>query len=824
MREKATPEFIARYRQSDGTPQSLEEHLEGVAKLAKRFAAKIGLPTFGKLLGSSHDLGKYSKVFQDYLKSSEGRLEPDDDDYVDPHRSKGKIDHSSAGAQFVWQHKKGSNFHHHLAANIVALCIASHHSGVIDCLAPNGVDVFSRRMGKPDEKTHYTEALDSLNEALKNRSIELLTLPELEYELRQRLEGLKDVFTSPVTSLFALGFLVRFLFSTLIDADRLNSAERMPLPEVEWQTLISFLEQHLTKLGGVHAIDAIRAQISLACLQSAEREKGLYRLTVPTGGGKTLASLRFALHHAAKHGMDRIIYVVPFTSIIDQNARVARSVFAPLENEDKRVVLEHHSNLTPEQDTSTSKLLSENWDAPIVYTTAVQFLETLFAGGTRGVRRLHQLANAVIIFDEIQTIPIRTVHLFNNAVNFLVSQCGSTVLFCTATQPLLDRVDVNNGAAKLSNASEMMGENLNDLFRNLRRARIEDHCKDGGWTADEVATAALGELADSGSVLIIVNKKSQAKELFERLHGETEHVYHLSTSMCPAHRMTVLDEIRTCLDPNRQQPVICVSTQLIEAGVDVDFGSVIRYLAGLDSIAQAAGRCNRNGRRAIGRVLVVNPAHENLDRLPDIRIAQGVTRRVLHEFKGDPETFGGDLQSPQVMERYFSYYFFSRSQEMTFPVSNKDIDGMVVKSDLLTLLSTNNDAVEIYKNEQRQAPPTLLRQAFMSAAAAFKVIDSPTEGVIVPYGDGERLITALVSCGGEDRLSLMKKAQRYSVNLFPYEAEELKRKRRLYEVWPDSKICYLDERNYSEEFGASLEEVSEMKLLLVSGGDNEEPY
>lgn len=807
-------EYVARYRQSNGRPQSIKEHLEGVAELAERFAAKIDLPKTGRVMGWNHDPGKYSKGFQDYLRSSEGRLEPDDDDYIDPRKARGKIDHSTAGAQFVWRNSGKSPFQQ-LAASIMALCIASHHSGLIDCISPGGTDVFGKRMEKPDDKTHFAEVIELFDEEIKSRSIELLTSAELENELKNRLAQLKGISNSAETGQFVLGFLTRFLFSALIDADRLNSAERMPSAKVEWQPLIALLEKRLTEFKINNKIDTIRADISQACLQCAERDKGLYQLTVPTGGGKTLASLRFSLHHAAKHGMDRIIYVVPYTSIIDQNARVARTVFAPLENNGAQIVLEHHSNLTPEQDTSESKLLAENWDAPIIYTTAVQFLETLFSGGTRGVRRLHQLANAVIVFDEIQTIPIRTVHLFNNAINFLVSQCGSTAVFCTATQPLLDRVEPLKGAAKLSATPEIMGKNVDHLFRDLHRARIEDHCKDGGWTVDEVAEAAEEELADSGSVLVIVNKKSQAKELFERLRGTTEHVYHLSTSMCPAHRMAVLDKIKMCLDPERPLPVVCVSTQLIEAGVDVDFGSVIRYLAGLDSIAQAAGRCNRNGRRDAGRVLIVNAAYENLDSLNDIRTAQDVAKRVLREYRDDPATFDHNLQSPKVMERYYFYHFFNRSHEMTFPVTSKNIKGMTGKSDLLTLLSTNCNAVEIYKNDQRKAPQTPLRQAFMSAAEAFKVIDSPTEGAIVPYGDGERIITTLMCCSPEDRDLLLKRAQRYSVNLFPHEMKKMKEARAVIEVWVGSGIYYLNERHYSDDFGASVDGVAEMKTIII---------
>jgi len=812
MEKIDTADIIARYRQSDGSPQPLIEHLEGVAELASMFTGKIGLPTMGRLMGWHHDDGKSSKAFQDYLKSSEGKIEPDDDDFIDARKAKGKIDHSTAGAQFIRRESGASNVQQ-VAASIMALCIASHHSGMIDCLAPDGTDAFSKRMEKDDHKTHYTEAVRLMNEEIKGRTGKLLASPDLDKELTERLAHLRGICVSHETGQFMLGFLTRFLFSALIDADRLNSAERTVSVGPDWRLLSSIFEANYAGLAVRNKIDIIRGEISVACLQSAERDKGLCQLTVPTGGGKTLASLRFALHHAAKHGMDRIIYVVPYTSIIDQNARVARSIFAFQEVTGKQIVLEHHSNLTPEQDTNESKLLAENWDAPIIYTTAVQFLETLFAAGTRGVRRLHQLANAVIIFDEIQTVPVRTIYLFNNAINFLVSQCGSTAVFCTATQPLLDRVDAAKGAARLSASPEMMGENKGNLFRELHRARIEDRCKDGGWTVEEITTAAVDELADSGSVLIIVNKKSQARELFERLRGTTEHVYHLSTGMCSAHRMSVLDKIKICLNSEKPLPVICVSTQLIEAGVDVDFGSVIRYLAGLDSIAQAAGRCNRNGRRESGRVLIVNPANEGLDKLREIRQAQGISRRVLDEFRNDPAEFDHDLQSPKVMERYYHYYLSQLAHEMGFPVERRDVDR---DDDLLNLLSANIASVEAYKAATKQAPPLHLRQSFMTAAKAFTAIDSPTEGVIVPYGDGKRIIAELSATSRfDDKTSLMKAAQRYSVNMFPYELDTLREKRRLFEAWDESRIYCLDERHYSELFGASIEEVSEMSTLIA---------
>lgn len=816
-------QYIARYRQSDGSPQTLLEHLEGVSALASAFAEKIGLSRFGELMGLLHDLGKYSKAFQSYLKSSEGKIEPDDDENVDFRKMKGKIDHSTAGAQYLREQAKSDSKFWQIAADIMALCIVSHHSGLIDCLAPDGTDVFSKRMKKLNDKSHTVEVDENLEDQLRNRVQAMLASSQIDGELHCRLEQIGHGVQLVEVGQFMLGFLVRFLFSALIDADRLNSAERKPATRPNWQPLIEILEIHLANFTVKNRIDEIRADISKSCLQAAVRGKGLFQLTVPTGGGKTLASLRFALHHADKHKMDRIIYVVPYTSIIDQNASVARSVFSSLEGSGRQIVLEHHSNLTPEQDTSESKLLAENWDAPIIYTTAVQLLETLFAAGTRGVRRLHQLANAVIIFDEIQTIPIRTIHLFNNAINFLVGQCGSTVVFCTATQPILDKVDPKKGAARLSSDAEMM-PNVDELFRDLHRARIEDHCKDAGWTEEEVAEIALQELGDSGSVLIIVNKKAQAKALYKRIHGKLEHVYHLSTSMCPAHRTAILDKVKTCLNPDNPTPVVCISTQLIEAGVDVDFGTVIRYLAGLDSIAQAAGRCNRHGWRETGRVLIVNLANEGLDRLLEIRTAQEVTKRVLREFMDNPALLDYDLQSPKAMKLYYDYYFFQRTHEMAFPVGMRDVRGLSRNDDLLTLLSTNAGAVQIYMNEWKQAPALHLRQSFMSAAKAFKAIDSPTEGVIVPYGEGERNIAELSGAGFEDKERLLKKAQRFSVNLFPYELNRLKEQRRLYEVWSGSGIYYLDSRHYSEEFGVSMEPVADMMLLIVSGGDNEESY
>ena len=812
--------FLAHYRESDHAPQSVSEHLEGASTFASVFAGKIGLSSLGTLAGLLHDMGKYSAAFQVYLKSAIGLPTSglSDEGGIDAKSMKGKIDHSSAGAQLVWQASQdGQSLLWRLAGHMIALCVASHHSGLIDCLSLDGEDAFSKRMAKAIEPTCQADE----EQGVRDHVAQLLAASSIEEELRLRLEAMKDKEPSPGLSTFMLGLLTRFLFSALIDADRLNTADfedetvallRYHGSYPKWQLLIKKLEARLAGFEARSQVDETRAKVSSACLDFACRHKGLYQLCVPTGGGKTLASLRFALHHAQKRGMDRIIYVVPYTSIIDQNAGIARGIFDGQNDGQKQIVLEYHSNLTSEIDTSANKILSQNWDAPIVFTTAVQFLETLFGAGTRGVRRMHQLANAVIIFDEVQTLPVKTIHLFNNAINFLVEQCGSTVVFCTATQPLLDRVDPSKGAARLSMNPQMMPD-VGGLFSELRRVEVIDRRKSGGWTEDEVASAALQEMESAGSVLVIVNTKAHARQIYRRCREKTEHVFHLSTSMCPAHRADTLRSIKERLDVDNPRPVICISTQLIEAGVDVDFGSVIRYMAGLDSIAQAAGRCNRNGLRPTGRVMIVNPSRENLDKLPEIRKAQEVAVRVLDEFRNDPAEFDHDLQSPKAMSRYYHYYFFERAHEMAYSVSPDEIGR---NDTLISLLSTNEQSVQAYKRAHKESPPLLLRQSFKTAARAFEAIDSPTEGVIVPYGDGKDVIAELAaSMRLGEKARLLTKAQQYSVNMFPHEIKKLMKMRRLYEVWQGSGVYWLDSLHYSKDFGASVERVGEMETLTA---------
>lgn len=819
--------IIAHLRKKDHEPQFLWDHLRGVSSLAGQFAEKVGLKETGEVLGLLHDLGKASKEFQNYICSAVGLIDPDQDEYVDVISKKGKVDHSSAGAQLIYNSLYNKGPEKLIVAQILSLCIASHHSGLIDCLSPDGVNAFQKRIEKPEDFTHSYEALSRFTPREKQSINEILNNETVVTQLIQKLKMVKEEEDYQDTVLFKYGLLIRFLFSCLIDADRLDTADFETPGKIQlrnygqyhpWEILIHRLDMKLKEFEeklSKNDVDVLREQVSQSCYSFSTRPKGVYQIKVPTGGGKTLASLRFALNHAAFHQMDRIFYIIPFTSIIDQNADEVRKILEDRDDAGQyldKVVLEHHSNLTPEEETRRQCLLAENWDAPVVFTTQVQFLESLFVSGTKSARRMHQLANSVIIFDEVQTIPIRCVHLFNLALRFLVHSCGSTVVLCTATQPLLDKVDPIHRALTIQPDHKMILDE-GELFRKLKRVQAFDRRKIGGWSDEDVSELVEHEIRAKGSVLIIVNTKKSARSLYQAIADKNiADVYHLSTNMCPAHRLNALRNVKEKL--SSEKPVVCVSTQLIEAGVDISFGSVIRYQAGLDSIVQAAGRCNRNGKSELGNVWIVNPAEENLDKLNDVRIGKENAERVLNEFRNNPDEFENDLLGLIAVERYYEYYFYARKDEMRYKVGKQSSVGR--EDDLFNLLSTNVIAVAEHQRISNSAPPIPFKQSFQAAAKSFYAIDSPALGVVVPYGkEGEEIINDLCCAYELDKqYQLLKKAQRFSVNLLPDELKSMSRKKAIREVQKESGIFFLDEQYYSDQFGWCNEFVNNMKLAV----------
>lgn len=805
---------IAHVRGAGGERQPLADHLTNVSALAGVFAAKVGLPQSGKLSGLLHDLGKYSQAFQRYINSATGLLDQDHDEYVDAKSLKGKIDHSTAGAQHVWrrlaQRRVAQPY-----AQLLALSIASHHSGLIDCLAPDGTQVFAQRMGKKDEETHLAECLETCDPGIAKALAALLTPSVLE-ELHRCTQGIhkrvRGVLPPAATveectenescRTVEQGLLARFLLSCLLDADRIDSAEfedptykdlRARLPRKPWERLIQRLEIHLQKFIKKHPIDSIRSDISEACRQKAASDKGLFTLTVPTGGGKTLASLRFALHHAQQNDMERILYVIPYTSIIDQNAKVARDILEQGE-EPGSIVLEHHSNLLPEEENWQSKLLADNWEAPVVFTTMVQFLESLLGSGTRHARRMHNLANSVIIFDEIQTLPLNCVHLFCNALNFLLGVCGASAVLCTATQPCLDALPrPHRGGLSIAPEREIMPD-VPTLFTDLKRVTFFDHC-DTSFTVQDIADLAQEELSRSGSCLVVCNTKKWAEAVYAACR--TQHkgtAYYLSTNLCPAHRLEKLEALRHDLARKEGKPVLCVSTQLIECGVDVSFGSVIRCAAGLDSILQAAGRCNRHGGDIPGRVHIVHAGGENLDMLEDIREGRSIYLGVIRpNCCTRLDASGYDLHHPDIIAEYFRYYFQRRSAVMAY----KTPKNFVRDDTLLNMLGGN-----IYA-DGNMPHEGMCRQSFAKANGLFQPISAPTTAVVVPYGRGAGIIADFSSTALYSRKrDLLREAQRYSVNLFPNIKDALGSALRNLQ---ESGILALQEGYYHDELGVLTE-------------------
>lgn len=546
-----------------------------------------------------------------------------------------------------------------------------------------------------------------------------------------------------------------------------------------------------------NSITKLRQQMSDNCYDKAKLPTGIYSLSIPTGGGKTLASLRFALKHAIEHGKDRIIYIVPFTTIIEQNAQTVRDL---LETKD---LLEHHSNImTEEREALTYDELilqrqlnhaKDNWDIPIVFTTMVQYLNSFYSGKGRNLRRLHNISNAVIIFDEVQSVPPKCVSLFNESINFLSTYAKSTIVLCTATQPALQHVKQN-----ILVDGELV-EKLTEIEQAFKRTTIVPMDEHDEWTTDQLADFIEEKLDSVKSILIISNNKRTTKDLYTKF-ADREHVYHLSTGMCPAHRQKILKEMREALDEKKQ--VLCMSTQLIEAGVDVSFECVMRSLAGVDSIAQAAGRCNRNGEVTVREVYVFKHAEENLGRLETIEKGQRCASYLMRDL-AEQGIFGGELLSSAAIEYYFKQYYEELALELDFPV--KDLDKTLHQ----LLFSHNGQFVQ-------QELALLLRASFKTAADRFQVIDANTEAILVPHGEGKELIADLTSGEQVDYKNFLKKVQHYSVNVFPHEMRALQQEKLVVAVdFGVFKIWMAKQGTYDENYGLSVKGEARLEDLVM---------
>lgn len=745
--------------------QSVKEHLLNVAINSKKNGAKAFLGDTAEIIGILHDMGKETKLFDSYIHYSSKN--PEDKSL------KGSIDHSTAGARYIYEKFYNTDdLYQKLTAQLISLAICSHHGGLIDCLDLNGADKYSERMRK-EKDIHYAEAVSNFeNECKSIKDIDRLFMKAKE-EIKTVMKKVNQINMSAKFGQFAVGFIEKYIFSCLIDADRNDTYEFMGNKEQReninkkelWDDMSSLLDEKLDNFPKDSDIDLLRGEISKTCKEFAANKPGIYHLSVPTGGGKTLSSLRYALNHARLYDKDRIFYIIPFTTIIDQNAKEIKEI---LGHED--LILEHHSNLVLDNNDEVSKYLTETWDNPIILTTMVQFLETLFKGGTQSLRKLHNLANSIIIFDEIQSIPIKCINMFNSAINVLSYICNTTIVLCTATQPLLTSTKM---PLIVSENSDII-PNVHERFKQFKRVNLIDESIIGGYSIAELKDFVKNLLNKVNSILVILNTRKVVKELYKVIEEENKGlpekeryiVFHLSTYMCPNHRINILKDIKTMLGT---QKIICISTQLIEAGVNISFECVIRSVAGLDSIAQAAGRCNRHGEVVSRDSYIVNIENENIGKLIDIRKGRECTERILHEFKENPDMFDNDMLSPNIMERYYQYYFLDRKEEMdyTLPQPNKD-------KTMYDLLSSNANGMNAYTSRNGQKPDLMMKQAFKTAGDNFKAIDQNTVGVIVPYKYGEKLITLINgNCNLCKKKKYLKLAQQFSVNLYEVDIKRL---------------------------------------------------
>ncbi|MBW6490902.1 MAG: CRISPR-associated helicase Cas3' [Lentimicrobium sp.] len=713
--------------------QNMLDHLNGTATLAEKFAKEFSNPEWGRILGLWHDLGKYSDKFQEYIKVNSG--------YEEGERL-GKTDHTSAAAILAKE-----IYPSHWPP--LAYCIAGHHAGLHNYIHEPCIT------GDLSDRLKKQEYLDKIRSKIPGELLEKINL--------------NPPTGKPIDS-NQMHLWIRMLFSCLVDADYLDT-ERFMNPEsyerrgkydslIELKSRFDIHMEEMLKNAPISQVNTIRSKILKDCIESGELSPGFFSITVPTGGGKTLSSMAWALVHALKYKKSRIIFAIPYTSIITQTVQIYRSIFG----DDN--VIEHHSNIDENTNTQKRKLATENWDAPIVVTTNVQLFESLFANKTSRCRKLHNLVNSVIILDEAQMLPPEFLNPILTILKGLVDNYDVSVLFSTATQPALTGKIGGKGQFAFegigSDSVREVIQNVDELAFNLKRVAIQIP-QNTNETVDWSAIA--DELEQHEQVLCIVNTRNQCRELHELMPEDT---LHLSRLMCTAHIMDVIDEIKLRLKENK--PVRVISTQLIEAGVDIDFPVVYRAIAGLDSIAQCAGRCNREGKlnkeNKLGLVKVF---------LPSKGTPIGLMRKGADTFKemlpnrSDNEN---SLLEPMAFQEYFRL-FYSK-------IDNFD------KADICDSL---------WKDAQ------YMKFQFATAARDFRLIDDKNaQTILVEYKEGNDLIQLLKRKGPEPWL--MRKLQRYTVSVNERDFAEIQKAGLIVELHG----CWIQEYSklYNQHSGLQL--------------------
>ncbi|MEM0732347.1 CRISPR-associated helicase Cas3' [Neisseria perflava] len=708
--------------------QTLQSHSVNVGEMAAEFARVFGAQEIACQTGQLHDLGKYSEAFNCRLHGGPS------------------VDHATAGAKIAVERWRN------VIGKLIAFCIAGHHAG----LANGSGEGDNRRTLKQRLALQFGADIPALD-----------NLWQQEIKLPQNLSAppLKADAHHPF---FSYAFFTRMLYSCLVDADYLDTeafylklenkaAERGGYPDLNvlQHNFNQFINDFRRRIAQAPeqteaekrnaALNRLRSEILDHAVEQAEQPQGLFTLTVPTGGGKTFTSMAFALEHAKRHGMRRVIYVIPFTSIIEQNATEFRKAFGEL---GEQAVLEHHSTfddgkLQNEATKDKLRLASENWDVPIVVTTAVQFFESLFADRSSRCRKLHNIAGSVIILDEAQMLPLNLLLPIMQAIKELAQNYRCSVVMCTATQPA---VQAENGFYRGFENVREIAPKPTALFDKLRRTTVQH-------IGTQTDADLLAKLAEHPQMLVIVNNRRHARSLYDQAK-HLDGTFHLTTLMCAKHRSQKLDEIRGRL--KNGEPCRVIATSLIEAGVDVDFPLVMRAEAGLDSVAQAAGRCNREGKRSSENSFVWIFAPEEQWKAPPELATQAAVMRLT------ADEFSDDLLSTQAVAAYFAELYQLKGSEL----DNKKI------------LKMHNDTGQS------------LDFPFQTIADKFRMIESHMQPLIIPFdGEAENLISSLHQAdhiGG-----LLRKLQPYTVQI-PEKA--------LAALYKAGRIEPINEKNFGKQF------------------------
>lgn len=705
--------FIA-HKRADGTEQSILSHLNGTADYAERFASAFGESDCAKAIALAHDIGKYSADFQKRIRGA--NIE---------------VDHSTAGARILADNQNSP------LGLLEAYCVMGHHGGL-----PDGGSK-SQHQSLPG--TLYYRLTDSNIPDYSSYS------NEIELVLQKQPESWnpgKDILNENVG--FSLSFFTRMLFSCLVDADWLDTEAFMSNASVKRRNFESFesidmlcnkLSEHLKSFDNPEKeIDKKRTALRDDCIEAAKSKRRLFSITAPTGSGKTKASLAFALNHADENKMDHVIYVVPYNTIIEQNAKVFEDILGASN------VVQHHSNIEYD-DQDPRRFGMENWDAPIIVTSSVQFFESLFANKTGKCRKLHNIANSVIVFDEAQMLPLPYLIPCVAAIGELVENCNCSAVLATATQSSLDEYFLPLTIKEINSAPKQMYED----FR-----RVTYMIEDKPFSDEHL----VSELSSYDQVLCVVNTRKKAQEIASQINN----AYHLSTTMYPAHRAEILKEIRDKL--KNDKPCSVISTSLIEAGVDVDFPIIYREKAGLDSIIQAAGRCNREGKNSPQASVAHVFTFESAD--PPAIIQQNIAA-FEHARQNHP-----DIASLQAIECYF--------KQLRYIIGQEGLD--------------RKNTVQQFNDGMRNA----FSFPFRTAAEQFHLIDNDQRTIVVE-NDSSKTLCNLLRHGKPNR-SELRQIQQFSINIYPHDFRSLCHCGQI-EVL-DNGVAIINERFYDEKFGVSL--------------------